>query len=86
MGHWETGKNVPSVFVVMRLAQLYKTSTDSLLWDEAPSTEAMQFAAQYDNLTEDKRSALKVLWMALIQDGNAARSLPAAPKAKEPTK
>lgn len=66
--HWETGRNVPDAIWLSRLAKLYRVSSDALLWDNAPSIEAMQLAAQFDNLTDAKQRQLRALWMAYIEN------------------
>lgn len=66
---WESGRNLPDPLVLKRLAKLYSHSADALLWDSAPSIEAMQFAAQYDSLSEAQRRTFKAVWMAFIQQG-----------------
>ena len=43
-------------------------SADALLWDNAPSVEAMQLAAQFDSLTDAKQRQLRALWMAYIEN------------------
>lgn len=79
---WELGRNVPDAFIIARLAKLYHQSADALLWDEAPSAEAMQFAVSFDALSEAQKVALRTVWMAFIQDGNPATTLTAAPSRK----
>lgn len=69
VGAWESGRNLPDPLVLKRLAKLYDHSTDALLWDSAPSLEAMQFASQYDALTERQRRTFKAVWVAFIQQG-----------------
>jgi len=65
---WETGRGDPGIYRLRELAKLYKVSAESLLWDEAPSDEAMQLAAQFDALSERKRQTLRALWSAFIAD------------------
>jgi transcriptional regulator with XRE-family HTH domain len=79
VGHWETGAALPDIFILRRLAKLYKQPLDALVWDNALSMEAMQFAAEFQALDAEKKRTLRAIWMAYIQAGNAADSLPAAP-------
>lgn len=79
---WEVGRNVPDAFIIARLAKLYHQSADALLWDEAPSAEAMQFAVSFDALSEAQKVALRTVWMAFIQEGSPAAALPQAPSRK----
>jgi len=67
VGHWETGRSVPDAFWLRRLAKLYGTTLDALVWDDAISMEAMQLAAQYDGLSDAKQKQLRALWMAYIE-------------------
>lgn len=64
VGHWETGTNVPDSLILRRLAKLYRTTADALLWDDSISMEAIQIAAEYDALDEANRRRFKSLWMA----------------------
>lgn len=66
IGHWETGRNVPDAIWLSRLAKLYRVSADALLWENAPSVEAMQLAAEFDGLNEAKQRQLRALWLAYI--------------------
>ena len=67
VGAWEAGRNVPDAIWLRRLAKMYNTTLDALVWDDSISIEAIQFAAQYDSLGERKRGTFKALWMAYIQ-------------------
>lgn len=68
---WETGRGDPGVFRLRELSKLYKTSSESLLWENAPSNDAMQIAAAFDGLDERKQQTFRTLWMAFIQDAMA---------------
>lgn len=68
LGHWETGRNVPDATWLGRLAKLYSTTLDSLVWDDSITIEAIQLAAQFDGLTERQKGTLKALWMAYITE------------------
>lgn len=65
---WEKGRGDPGVFRLRALAKLYEVSADALLWDSAPSIEAMQMAAQFDGLTPQQQSTLKAVWMAYVDN------------------
>lgn len=67
VGHWETGKNVPDALWLRRLAKLYGTTLDALVWDEAISTEAIQFAVQYDALNEKQKRTFRAMWLAYFE-------------------
>lgn len=68
---WETGRGDPGVFRLRELSKLYKTSSESLLWENAPSNDAMQIAADFDGLDERKQQTFRTLWMAFLQDAMA---------------
>lgn len=80
VGSWEKGVNVPDALVLKKLAKLYQQSADALLWENSLSIEAMQFAAQYDALTETQKRTLRAIWMAYVTQGNEGASLPASPR------
>ena len=65
---WETGRGDPGIYTLRTLAKMYKVSADALLWEDAPSIEGMQLAAQYDSLTERQQSTLRALWIAYIAE------------------
>ena len=79
VGHWETGVALPDVFILRRLAKLYKQPLDALVWDNALSLEAMQFAAEFQALSDEKKRTLRAVWLAFIQSGNPAEVLPHPP-------
>jgi transcriptional regulator with XRE-family HTH domain len=68
---WEVGSNQPDLSYLKQLAKLYGVSADALLWDDALSIEAMQFAAEYDSLTERQRRTFRVLWSAFVLEATA---------------
>lgn len=68
IGAWEDGRNVPDALVLRRLAKIYGQSTDALLWDDAASMEAMQWAAQFDGLKPAQQERLRAIWMAFIAE------------------
>lgn len=76
---WEVGRNVPDSIVLKCLAQLFNQSADALLWDSAPSAEAMRLAASFDALTEQQQSALRTVWLSFVQDAKLVDALPSAP-------
>lgn len=89
VGSWEKGVNVPDALVLKKLAKLYNQSADALLWENALSIEALQFAAEYDALNETQKRTLRAIWMAYITQGSNGDGLPMPPvhsplKAKEP--
>lgn len=71
LGHWETGRNVPDALWLRRLAKLYETTLDALVWDDSLTIEATQLGAQFDGLTERQKSTLKALWMAYISESTS---------------
>jgi transcriptional regulator with XRE-family HTH domain len=83
IGHWETGKNLPDALWLRRLAKLYGSTLDALVWDDAISMEAIRFAAQYDGLTEKQRRAFKAMWLAYFEqarsDADVGEHLPMPP-------
>lgn len=86
---WETGRGLPDVLTLRKLAKLYGESTDSLLWDDAPSNLAMQVAAQFDNLTVKQQETFRAVWMAFVEnaigDDVVEQRMPVTKK-KEPEK
>lgn len=68
IGAWEDGRNVPDALVVRRLSQIYAQSAEALLWEDAVSMEAMQFAAQFDGLKPGQQDRLRSIWMAFIAE------------------
>jgi len=80
---WETGRGDPGVFRLRELAKLYGVSADALLWDSAPSLEAMQFAAQFDGLSDRQQRTFRAMWLAYFQeassDADVAQHLPGVP-------
>ncbi|MDT0138077.1 helix-turn-helix domain-containing protein [Acidovorax sp. PRC11] len=84
---WETGRGDPGVYRLRELAKLYKTSSESLLWDSAPSHEAMQIAVQFDALADRKKQTLRTLWIAFLADSKGddevESSMPATRALKE---
>lgn len=94
---WETGYNYPDPLMLGRLAKLYSTTADLLIWDDTISMDAIQMAVQYDALNDDQRRAFKGMWMGYFQatapdgDKQVVRSEPPKPKhdemrAKRPAK
>lgn len=71
LGHWETGRNVPDALWLSRLAKLYNTTLDALVWDDSLTIEATQLGAQFDGLTEKQKSTLKALWIAYISESTS---------------
>lgn len=84
---WEKGRGDPGIYRLRELAKLYKVSADALLWEDAPSIEGMQLAAQYDSLNEKQRNTLRALWLAYIQessdDATVEHRMPVTRGAKE---
>lgn len=68
---WEMGGGVPDALRLRRLARLYNVSADALLWENALSNEAMQFAAVFDSLAERQKTTLKTVMMAFVQEAAA---------------
>lgn len=68
LGAWEAGRNVPDAIWLRRLAKLYNTTLDALVWDDSLTIESIQLAAQFDGLNEKQKSTLKALWMAYITE------------------
>jgi transcriptional regulator with XRE-family HTH domain len=83
VGHWETGHSLPDALQIRRLAKIYETTTDALLWDDALSMEAIRFAVQFDALSESNRRKFAAMWLAYFEeaksDEEVAQHLPAAP-------
>lgn len=68
---WEVGTNQPDLSYLKQLAKIYGVSADALLWDDSLSIEAMQFAAEFDALTERQRRTFRVLWSAFVLEATA---------------
>ena len=80
VSHWEAGIRSVDILIVAELAKHYRQSIDALVWENALSMEAMQFAAQFDSLTDDQQRTLRAIWMAFISDAKTGAGLPAAPQ------
>lgn len=84
LGHWESGRNVPDAMWLRRLAKLYGTTLDALVWDDALTIEAIRFAAQYDALNDQQQRAFRAMWLAYFTETSAGgEDLPMAPAAPE---
>lgn len=85
---WETGGGDPGVYRLRELSKLYCVSTDSLLWEDGLTNEAMQFAAQFDALSEKQRITFRALWLAYVQtaldDNGVETRMPITKTEKEP--
>lgn len=68
---WETGRGDPGIYRLRELAKLYGVSAESILWDNAPSNEAMQIAAEFDALNPSQQSMLRAVWMAFVQQATS---------------
>lgn len=83
LGAWEIGRNLPDALWLSRLAKLYGTTLDALVWDDSLTIEAIQFAAQYDGLNERQKRTFRAMWLAYFEqaktDAEVERHLPAAP-------
>ena len=66
---WETGRGDPGIYKLIELAKLYKVSADALLEEDSLSIEAMQFAAEFDGLSEKQRGTFRAVWLAFVQSG-----------------
>lgn len=67
VGHWETGRNLPDALWLKRLAKLYNSTLDALVWDESVTMEAMQIAVQFDSLNESEKGRLRILWDGYVR-------------------
>lgn len=77
---WEKGRNIPDALWLKRLAKIYNTSLDALVWENSLSPTSMKIAAEYDNLTDAKRRAWDVLWLGFITGASQkGDDLPVAP-------
>lgn len=68
---WETGRGDPGIYRLRELAKLYGVSAESILWDNAPSNEAMQIAAEFDALKPSQQSMLRAVWLAFVQQATS---------------
>lgn len=64
---WEAGRNVPDAIWLTRLASLYETTLDALVFDDSISIEAMRVAAEFDSLNEKQKSTFRAVWLAFVQ-------------------
>lgn len=83
---WENGRGDPGIYRLIELCKLYKVSADALLKEDALSTEAMQFAAQFDTLNAEKKRTFKAVWIAFVQsavdDGEVESKMPVTKREK----
>lgn len=79
VGHWETGHAVPDALQIRRLAKIYGTTVDALLWDDSLTIEAVRFAAQFDALNDAQQRAFRGMWMGYFEaaapDTDVAKAL-----------
>lgn len=89
VGAWEVGRNVPDALWLKRIAKIYGTTLDALVWDEAISMEAIQFAVQYDALTEANRRKFRAMWLAYFEeaktDAEVEKAMPVTRQENRPT-
>lgn len=71
LGHWEKGTNLPDALWLRRLAKLYGSTLDALVWDDAISMEAIQLAVQYDALGEKQKRHIKAMWLAYFESAKS---------------
>lgn len=84
---WETGLGDPGVYKLRQLSKLYGVASDAILWENSLSPEAMQFAAEFDNLTEKQRGMFKAMWIAYVaeaaSDEKVGNHIPPVPSDKK---
>lgn len=68
IGAWETGRNLPDALWLRRIAKLYGTTLDALVWDEAISMEGIQFAVQFDALSPANQRKFRAMWLAYFEE------------------
>jgi transcriptional regulator with XRE-family HTH domain len=77
---WETGRNMPDALTLKLIAKVYDVSIDGILWDNSISLEAMQFAAQFDNLNDKQQRSFRAMWLAYfeqaVSDDHVEDSMP----------
>lgn len=71
IGAWETGRNLPDALWLRRLAKLYGTTLDALVWDEAISMEGIQFAVQFDALSPTNQRKFRAMWLAYFEEAKS---------------
>ena len=71
VGAWEKGRNLPDSIWLKRLAKLYETTADALLWDDSITMEAIRFAVQYDALNDKQQRAFKAMWLAYFEQAKS---------------
>ena len=87
VGHWESGRNIPDAIWLRRLAKLYSSTLDALVWDDALTMDAIQVAASYDSLNEEQKRTWRLLWLGFISGaapGGESLPLPPDPPAAPP--
>ena len=77
---WETGRWSPEAVTLRALARLYDVSADAILWENSLTPEALQFAAEFDSLSDAQRKTLRAVWMAFVAtaatDASVEKHLP----------
>ena len=58
---------MPDAIWLTRLASLYETTLDALVFDDSISIEAMRVAAEFDSLSEKQKSTFRAVWLAFVQ-------------------
>lgn len=84
LGAWEVGRNVPDALWVKRLAKLYDTTADSLIWDNSLSAEAVKVASEYDQLGAEQKAAWNAHWRGFIAGAATGRQSEATDRRTDP--
>jgi transcriptional regulator with XRE-family HTH domain len=77
---WETGTGDPGIYRLRELAKMYGVSADALLWENSLTNSAMQFAAEFDGLSEREKRTFKAMWLAFatqsVDDASVEERMP----------
>lgn len=84
VGAWEKGRNLPDALWLRRLAKLYGTTLDSLVWDDALTMDAIRFAAQFDALTDKQQRSFRAMWLAYFEQSKTDAEVEAGMPATRP--
>lgn len=82
---WETSRNVPDSLMLGRIARLYGTTTDALLWDAPYTSDASAVAAEFQAMSEDRRRVFLAMWKAYVGSADTPSAAPAESGYKLPT-
>lgn len=68
---WENDRNIPDAVTLGKLARLYETTTDFLLFGAPTSPSAQSIADQFNAMSKPKRDVFVAMWDAFVKANRA---------------